>query len=173
MASELNQEGVKEIFSNFLKNGRIKRKFNGSVFDNKIRTKTLIEILISPGIHTRELQRRLGVSFGTVAWHVGVLERCRLIKSVKRKYYTSLYPASEFQKKPANIFINCPIRREILDYVKKNQGATQKEIGEYVGVHQSTTRHHLKKLVNANIVLEVRDGKQLRYFAQPHRQLQT
>jgi predicted transcriptional regulator len=74
MASELNQEGVKEIFSNFLKNGRIKRKSNCSVFNNNIRTKTLIEILISSGIHTRELQRRLGVSFGIVTWHIGVLE---------------------------------------------------------------------------------------------------
>jgi DNA-binding transcriptional ArsR family regulator len=57
--------------------------------------------------------------------------------------------------------------------VKENQGATQKEIGEYVGVRQSTTRHHLKKLMNANIVREAGDGKQLQYFAPPHRRLQT
>jgi predicted transcriptional regulator len=121
----------------------------------------------------RELQRRMNVSFGTVTWHVGVLERYKLIKSVKRGYYTSFYPASEFQKGPANVFINCYIRKEILDYIKEEQGATQKEISEYAGVHQSTGRHHLKKLMDLNIVIEIRDGKQLRYFAPPHRQLQT
>lgn len=167
MAAELKQEDVKELFSNFLKNGGIKQK------SNDIRIKTFVEILISPGIHMRELQRRMNVPFGTIALQANILESRNLVKSVKSSYYTSLYPVTEFQHEAADIFIGCPLRKEIFDYIIVEQGATQKEISGYFGLCQSTARYHLQKLIDTSLVIEIRDGQQLRYFAPPHRQLQT
>ncbi len=162
----MKQELAKEIISshvNDTKNG----KSNNLIFNNETRVKTFVEILVNPGIHTRELQRRLGVSLATVNWHIQVLEGHKLIESVKRGYYTSFYPVGKFLKRSREVFIPCDARKKILDYIRAEQGASQKETSDFVGVHQSTARYHLRKLIDSNIILEVKDGKSLRYFAPP------
>ena len=142
----------------------LKNKPDSLILKNEVRRRIFNEILQSPGIHCRELQRRLGVANGTVAWHIGVLKESTMIKSIKGDYYTALYPSIEFQKGPLDAFIPSTTRRKILECIRGIRGITQKEISEKTGMNQSTVLHHLRKLIHADFILEVKDGKCLRYF---------
>jgi predicted transcriptional regulator len=142
----------------------VKGVFTPSVLNNNIRIKIFSEIFHNPGIHMRELQRRLDVSFGTIIWHVQVLERSKMIKSAKGDYTKSYYTRDHFDTISSNGYISNSTRDRIFNYVKEIQGATQKEIGDKIGVHPSTARYHLRKLVKESLLLEIKEGKLLRYF---------
>lgn len=90
-----------------------------------------------------------------------------MIKSIKGEYTKSYYTQDHINTINSNGFISNSTRQRIFKYIKEIQGATQKEISDNVGVHQSTAGHHLRKLVDKSLVLKVRDGKLLRYFAPP------
>jgi predicted transcriptional regulator len=134
------------------------------VLRNEIRRKTFHEILQNPGIHTRELQRRIGVSLRTISWHVRVLEGHRIIKSVKGDYYQSFYPSTDFEENSQAKFISNGTRRNILECIGAIAGITQNEISKKIGMNQSTVLHHIKKLIREGLVWEVKDGRYSRYF---------
>lgn len=99
-----------------------------------------------------------------MAWHIRILKESRMIKSIKGNYYNSYYPSNDFQKYPPCEFIQNRTRRKILECIRAIKGITQKEISEKIERDQSTVIHHLRKLIRANSILEVKDGKCLRYF---------
>jgi DNA-binding MarR family transcriptional regulator len=143
--------------------GRIKRESKSSVLGNRVRTATFYEIVMSPGIHFRELKRRLEVSDGTLTWHLGVLEGAGMIRSEKGKYYKSYFPRGNFPIKGRK-FTPSPTKQRVLEVVNSSPGLTQKTIAKRVGTTPSTVLYHLKQLEDMEMVVGTRDGRQVRYF---------
>ena len=137
---------------------------NDAVLDNDIRIKAYNEILQNPGIHIKELKRRMGIHTWTLILQLTSLERHKMIRVTKNKCYSSYFPLTEYQVKPTKDTITNHNMRKIFEFVKSAQGATRKEISERIGSNQVTVHCQLKKLLEANLVLKIKDGKKARFF---------
>jgi predicted transcriptional regulator len=145
--------------------GRLKHKFDHPVLENEFRIKIFKEVIQNPGIHFREIQRRVEASSGTTNWHIKILESANLIKPEKTGYYKAYYPAKGVVEEAFEDYIHNPTRRGIMELVISMPGMTQTEIAERIDIHPSTVLHHIKQLVESGVIAEVRDGKMKKYFS--------
>lgn len=132
----------------------------------KIREIILAEIRKNPGIHFRDLQRRLNLSTGTLSYNLYVLEKSGLIysryESGYRRYYTLDLVKKEEREIVGVLRMRTP--RRILAYLLANPGCYQHEIALYLKVSQSTVSHYLKVLLGSGLIEEVREKNAKRYW---------
>ena len=57
----------------------------------EVRRKIYDEIKASPGLHFRELQRRVNLATGSLQYHLDYLGKKHLVKMVKEKKFTRFY----------------------------------------------------------------------------------
>ena len=120
-------------------------------------------ILENPGCYLRSIKNRLGISMGTVQYHLNRLEKIGAIKSSKR-FYRSYFPANinESDKKILEI-LSQERTRDILLLIIEFRIPTQMEIYKKIGISQSSVSWHLQRLIALDIVQEIRKGKYKRY----------
>jgi predicted transcriptional regulator len=135
-----------------------------NVLNNDIRIRAFNEILQNPGIPLKELRSRLKINLGTFFLNLRVLERHGMIKVKKNKCYSSYFPLIEYQVRPTKNSITNHSMRRIFEFIKKTTGATRKEISEKIGLNEVAVHYQLKKLIEANLILKVKDGEQSRFF---------
>ncbi len=126
----------------------------------------LREIQLNPGIHMRELQRRLKMPTGTLTYNLQVLEKegkiYSRVEGGYRRYYALTLKRESERKIIAVLRLRTP--RRILAYLLVNPGASQKEISEYLNISAGTLSYHMKKLVSMNIVEERKEGQIKKYW---------
>jgi predicted ArsR family transcriptional regulator len=120
-------------------------------------------ILKSPGIHLRELSRRLHIPLTTIKYHLQVLQKRELIKVKKEGRYHRYYITHEIgtrEKKLISLFRNS-IPRTIILYLMIHYWSTQVDISNSIQKHPTTIEYHLKKLIDLEIIQQVKpvDGK--------------
>jgi len=118
----------------------------------------------SPGIHFRELQRKLGVAVGNLQYHLDRLEELRLVKSVKEEGYKRYYVTSlRFTDDEKKIMSALRIQTEklILIYLLTNPFASGKELSKALNLSPSTISWHVSKLVKLGIIEKVRNKDQI------------
>jgi predicted transcriptional regulator len=122
--------------------------------ENRRRIYKLIEKF--PGIHFRELYRKLDISMGSFEYHLNKLERSNLIYLKKDKHYTRYFISgklSEEDKKLASLLRNDRLRK-ILFTLILNPGISHKSLTERLDWPKSTISFYLKKLFENKIVEE-------------------
>ena len=122
------------------------------------------EVTLNPGLHYRELQRRLGMVPGLLDYHLAYLEERELIVSRREDNYTRYYPSNrirESQKAALNV-LRQDIPRAVVIYLLMNPGATHKDILATLDVTGATLSYHMKKLVKAGVVEAVKEGRTTR-----------
>jgi len=119
---------------------------------NRFRIKRLVSLL--PGVHLRELQRLLGISFNSTRYHVGVLSRKGEITCQENRNRVRLYPqgADEGEGGSLHAFVRDNTSRRILEALAKLSRSTNKELSELTGLARSTVSEHLHTLLIAQIV---------------------
>ncbi|MCK5559130.1 MAG: winged helix-turn-helix transcriptional regulator [Thermoplasmata archaeon] len=122
--------------------------------ENRRRIYHLIEKF--PGIHFRELFRKLKISMGSFEYHINVLEKDELIYSKKEDHYTRYFikgKLGEEDKELATLLRNDKLRR-ILFTLILDPGLSHKSLTAKLGWPKSTISFYLKKLFEKNIVEE-------------------
>jgi predicted transcriptional regulator len=122
-------------------------------------------IQLNPGCYLRLIKRHLGVSIGTVQYHINRLEKLNLICSSKQGFYKCYYLAEVFQdfdKTILQILIQERIR-EILLFILEKRSPTQIEIVRKIGISPSSVNWHLQRLISARVIVELRNGRYKRY----------
>jgi predicted transcriptional regulator len=116
----------------------------------------------SPGIHLREIERRLGLSMGNLQYHIHYLENHNLIFQLKDEEYVRYF----IKKKKTNEYernILCFLRRtgsrHILINLLKDTEMNSKEISEIIGLSPSTISWHLNKLVKVGILEKEKENR--------------
>ena len=117
----------------------------------------------TPGIHFREIERRLKVAVGNLQYHLQYLEKKNLIKVEKDEEYIRYYPKGtpldETDKKIMS-FLRRRTSRRILIYLLNNPYANNKDVSTAVGLSPSTVSWHLSKLVEARVVERKKEGRE-------------
>ncbi len=116
----------------------------------------------SPGIHQRELERRLSLMTGNLQYHLHYLEKHNLIFQLKDGEYVR-YFLNERKTDEHERNVLCFLRRggcrHILMNLLQNPLMNNKELSEAIGLSPSTISWHLNKLLDAGILEKEKQGR--------------
>lgn len=131
----------------------------------EVRRRIYEEVVMNPGLHHRELQRRLSLPSGQLEHHLRYLLKRELIVSRREGGYIRYYPAEGLKEseKRALSFLRQEIPRAIMIYLLQNPGATHREILGGVKVSGATLTYHLKRMVSRGVVVEESAGREKHY----------
>ncbi len=138
------------------------------ILDDPNRAAIFTAIKGEPGVSTKDIADRLGLAWGTVTHHLAKLERRRFVVSKKYGKYRRYFVNGHAQGSPdkdAVAVLKVARTAEVAEFIRGHPGVNQKLVGERLGLSASTVLWHVKRLMSANLVEKVRDGKMVRYFA--------
>jgi predicted transcriptional regulator len=128
------------------------------------RTKIRLVVSLKPGLHLRELQRQIGLSFSSTRYHVDKLAKEGEIDRVEDNGYSRIYPAGIDQSDKILLSL---VRREtdykILSSFLKENSLSQQRLTELTKLAKSTVSEHLATLLELGVV-RTRDGEERRIF---------
>ncbi len=110
-----------------------------------------------PGLHMREIQRKLDIPIALVEYHLNIMEKAEILTTIKEEGYKRYYAASRvsligYQERKLIGALRMKIPLHITLYLLKNKKRTHTEISQDLDIKPSKLSFHLKKLQNAGIV---------------------
>lgn len=119
------------------------------------RDKIYSMIVKNPGLHFREIQRRVDIATGALQYHLDYLKKKHLVYEEKEGKFSRFYAHQEIKidEKLMNLLRQDQVRQIVLFLLTKRR-ATIKTIVAELGTSTSTTKFHLQKLLDAEVVIE-------------------
>jgi predicted transcriptional regulator len=112
-------------------------------------------IIQNPGLHFREIQRRVDIATGALQYHIDYLRKKHLIYEEKEGKFSRFYA---YQAEPVNSKLMNLLRqdqvRQIVLFLLNKRKATIKTITQEINLSSSTLKFHMQKLIEAGVVLE-------------------
>lgn len=106
-----------------------------------------------PGVHLEAAQRALGVGAGTLAHHVGILERAGLLRVQRAGRFRRLYPAAlNGQAALRDAALRPPRSAALHKLVTEHPGVGLREAARLLGVPASSLQWHVARLEQAGLV---------------------
>jgi len=137
------------------------------VLENDVRQGIYAYLKQSVGANLKQVTDDLHLTTTNAIWHLRKLEEAGLIHSKRFNGYKVFYPAEggiEARRlslgKTALANANA---QEVFEHVVSHPGTHQREIARALGVNHGTVRWHLKKLMDAELIVEARKGKASAY----------
>lgn len=110
-------------------------------------------MLRSPGVHLRELQRLLGMSFNSTRYHVDKLTKAGEIVRIEEGGLSRLYPKGTSEgERILFAVIRSETDRNILSSLAANAVLSNKQLCDHTSLAKSTVSEHLAELVRIGIV---------------------
>lgn len=114
-----------------------------------IRQKIYHEVALAPGIHMRELFRRVGGGWGGFRAHLRALEAAGYVKTAKAGNQRTVYLQTEAAPEAALH----PTARKILEHVPSaGQSVAVADLARSAGVSRQLVRYHLERLAELGLV---------------------
>ncbi|HLE48328.1 MAG TPA: MarR family transcriptional regulator [Candidatus Thermoplasmatota archaeon] len=136
------------------------------ILENPLRDDILHAVEQQPGISASELGRRLECGWGTLVYHLTVLERMQLVSSAREGRHKRFFAQGRinYTDKGAVGLLANPAARTILDAIRAVPGIIQKELGERLNLAAGTIAWHVERLEAEGLVVREEDGRSVRYF---------
>ena len=119
----------------------------------------------NPGTYLLELVDLLESPLGTLTWHLRILEREGLVKSIKfagkRLYYPKMLRSQEAEM--AYLTMRSDTAKKIFAYVVNNPGCYQEQMADSLGVHHDTVRWHVSRMEEVGLVRVKKDGRKKKH----------
>lgn len=139
------------------------------MFDNNndnqaidVRKRVYDTIRKSPGLHFRELQRRIGVATGTLDYHLHFLRKNGFIRAEQAggflRYYASDVVIEEQEKEMLNLLRQEKIRHILILLIEKKR-ANASKIAEELGISPSNLSFYLKTLQSKRLINQKKKGR--------------
>lgn len=119
-------------------------------------------IAAHPGLHLRELERRMGGGLGDLRYHLDHLEKSGLITSQEDRYRKTFFPVHGFSYPDARLvsLLRQAAPRRILLVLLESGERGFEELRDALRVSKSTLSFHMRKLLDAGLVHASRaDGR--------------
>lgn len=122
-------------------------------------------VRLNPGSYLRKIKKELNISMGTTQYQLDRLEKMGKITSLKKPFYRNYYAASirNYHDKTIMAVLTHERIGEILLYIIESGTPTQYDILKNVGITRPSVMWHLHRLINMNIIEELKHGKFKRY----------
>lgn len=130
--------------------------------------KVLCFIQDNPGCHLRRIKREIGISMGTVQYHLHKLEKIGRVTSTRRGLYKYYFPAGLFKENEKEILevLTHETARKILMFIIEQKSPTQTDIVNSVRISARSISWHVGRLIALKMIREIKDGKYKRYQLQ-------
>ena len=130
--------------------------------------KVLCFIQDNPGCHLRRIKREIGISMGTVQYHLHKLEKMGRVTSSRRGLYKYYFPAGLFRENEKEILevLTHETARKILMFIIEQKSPTQTDIVNSVRISAKSISWHVGRLIALKMIREIKDGKYKRYQLQ-------
>ena len=124
------------------------------ILELKTRRRIHSYIVKYPGLHFRELMRKLNLPNGTLRYHLKYLEKRGLITTKSEGGYARYYIINNIGNDQKKIFhlLRQEVPRNIILYLLSQSCASQIELSKSLEKHPKTLEFHLKKLLNRDII---------------------
>ncbi|WP_422656682.1 winged helix-turn-helix transcriptional regulator [Methanosarcina sp. UBA411] len=130
--------------------------------DLETRRKIYEQINKSPGVHFRELERRLKLVVGSLQYHLHYLEKKKLIVASNDddylRYFVIDKNLNEKERKILSLLRRSSCRH-ILIQLLNNPDLNNKDLSLAVGLSPSTISWNLNKLVEAGVIERKKTGR--------------
>jgi len=144
----------------------IRRVSGGNVLEQDVRARIYEYIRKNPGIHLRGLAEEMGISMGTLRYHLNMLRLTHKITinedvaSVRFYENNGTYSPAEQQ-----VFkhLRNETTRKILAILIDKPAATRAELASEIGITGPSITWHMKRLEGDNIISTRRDGRTIVY----------
>lgn len=124
------------------------------IFELETRRQIYHFILKYPGIHLRNLFRRLDLSESTIRHHVDYLKKRGLILKESKSGYSRFFVSNKFgvEEKKLLMVLRQDVPRNIILCLLVYTGVSQVELSIELGKDPKTISLHLKKLIDMGII---------------------
>jgi len=134
-----------------------------AVLDNELRGMIRGYVLVNPGDCYTDIKRNLQLENGELAYHLSVLEREGIIKTVtkgaKRMYYPADMPT---QEDGGGLH---EVQERLLKHIGEVPGMSVHDLAGLLGVSSQLALYHMRKLGEMGYVRFERNGMKLRAYA--------
>ncbi len=114
----------------------------------------------NPGLHFRELQRRVGIATGALQYHLDFLSKRHLVKNEKETKFIRYYLVrQQFEDTELMSLLRQESMRKILVFLTQKRFASNPSISSGIELSPSTTSWHIEKLVESGIVEKAHRGR--------------
>lgn len=121
----------------------------------------------SPGLHFREIQRRVGMATGSVDYHLHFLHKNGLVRTEKAgrflRYYATNVQYTDDDKELLNLLRQERIRHILIYLIEKRRANASRIAGE-LGYTPSNLSWYLKLLQEKNVIKQAKRGR-FRFYA--------
>jgi len=116
-----------------------------------------------PGMHFRELQRKISIGTGNLDYHLNYLERLNLIK-IERSSNKRIYPLglNEVERKILGILRQKNFRKIIIKILMERD-IDHKGLVNFLNISPSSVSWYVNKLVENNIIIYYENSKRKKY----------
>ena len=130
----------------------------------EIRKKIYGTIKRNPGLHFREIQRRVGIATGALQYHLDYLQKRHLLKVERETKFIRYYLVrQEFAETALMSLLRQDSIRKIIVFLLPKRYATNELVSQNVALSSSTTSFHLEKLAESGIVEKIKRGAKTYY----------
>lgn len=114
-----------------------------------------------PGIHFRELRRRLDTGAGLLEHHLEKLERAALVTEVREESYRGYFPPGSVDRQvmEAAPRLRSETARDLLRAVRAEPGASIRDLADGAGVSRSTAGYHVRRLASEGVLEKEEAGR--------------
>ena len=131
-------------------------------FELETRKRVYDQIRKSPGIHFRELERRLELVVGSLQYHIHYLEKKNLIRAQTDgdyvRYFARDMSLNEIDRKILSLLRRSGCRH-ILIQLLNNPDLNNKQLSQALGLSASTISWNLNILIEAGIIERKKIGR--------------
>lgn len=134
--------------------------------DTGTRDRVLAVIRETPGIHFREISRRLSLPMGAVEYHIHQLLKRDLIVARSEGRYKRYYAEGKHgsEEKRHLSYLRREVPRSIIIRLMLRPGSRHRDLKEALSLTGSTLTFHLQNLVRDGVVTEKDDGGTKRFY---------
>lgn len=118
-----------------------------------------------PGIHLRGLQRDLSMPIGTLEYHLYQMEKEGLLVTRENGRFKAYFTQEDLDRRDRDYlyYLRQDMPRRIALEVADEAGISFQRLAERLPISPSTLSFHLKKLLNAAILVETPSGREKTY----------
>lgn len=136
------------------------------LLDNRIRDQILQVVRNDPGINTTDLAKRVDAGWGTVVYHLSVLERHNLVSSLIDGRFHRFFPVGviDFSTRGQVAVMKNERTKQIFELIDVEPGIVQEALARRVGISAPAAIFHLKRLEEVGMVGRVKKGRKVHYY---------
>lgn len=135
--------------------GLFSRIEDDELASHPLRRQALDFIAANPGASVKDVQRTLGIAWGTTVYHLGRLERAGLVAVRRVGGRAGHWPLGQAPARDAL----APTGQALADLVRQNPGLSQAELAQLAGIGAPAACKQLRRLEGAGLVAATRVGR--------------